>query len=181
MQDDVLKYDYDDKNANTMLDIEDFFTLLSDEPWGSFAGTKINKTRYLLLKLDILMGGENTRLHFERTSSSVEHLMPRKIKNSKWKVKQEDHNEWVHSLGNIVLIDRKKNSAFSNKSYQEKKEIYKSVIEARANTNYVFIKYPQWNIEAIKQNQKRIETVLRQYYEGNSIETFLEIKKSIKS
>ncbi|BBM83350.1 DUF262 domain-containing protein [Candidatus Uabimicrobium amorphum] len=181
LQDDVLKYDYDDKNANTMLDIEDFFTLLSDEPWGSFAGTKINKTRYLLLKLDILMGGENTRLHFERTSSSVEHLMPRKIKNSKWKVKQEDHSEWVHSLGNIVLIDRKKNSAFSNKSYPEKKEIYKSVIEARANTNYVFIKYPQWNIEAIKQNQKRIEKVLRQYYEGNSIETFLEIKKSINS
>jgi len=50
INDDVLKYEYEDPNtSSTKLDINTFFNLLENQQWGSFAGSRINKTRYLLL------------------------------------------------------------------------------------------------------------------------------------
>ncbi|MCB0209454.1 MAG: DUF262 domain-containing protein [Anaerolineae bacterium] len=173
---DVLKYDYDDEKASTIINIEEFFDLLKDEDLGSYAGTRINKTRYLLLKLDLIHGALTTSLQFDRKISSVEHIMPRKIENSNWHIDPEFHSQYVHKLGNLVLIDRKKNSSMSNKKYLDKKEIYANCIETRANTNYIFMSYPEWTKENLLHNQSRIEHLFRYYYEGNSFEAILEYK-----
>lgn len=175
---DVLRYDYDDAKASTTIDIEEFFELIKNEDWGSYAGTRINKTRYLLLKLDLLYGALTTTLQFDRKLSSVEHIMPRTIENSNWHVDPEFHNQHIHKLGNLVLVDRSKNSSMNNKRYSAKKEIYANYIETRANTNHVFMTYPEWTKENLLHNQRRVEYVFRYYYEGNSLETVLEYKKS---
>lgn len=178
---DVLRYDYDDKQAATTINIEDFFEMLDTEEWGSFAGTRINKTRYLLLKLDILQGSITTQLQFNRAATSVEHLMPRKIEGTDWGniVTLDEHKEWLHRLGNIVMIDRKKNASLSTRIFEEKKERYKSSIETRAHTNYTFMTYEKWNTSCIQKNHTRITDILRSYYTGNSVETFLTLKKSL--
>lgn len=175
---DVLRYDYDDEKASTIVEIEEFFEMLRNEDWGNYAGTRINKTRYLLLKLDLLHGALTTTLQFDRKISSVEHIMPRKIENSNWHIDSDFHSQHVHKLGNLVLIDRKKNSSMSNKHYSAKKEVYANFIETRANTNYVFMTFGEWTKESILHNQARIEHLLRSYYEGNSFESILEYKKS---
>jgi hypothetical protein len=175
---DVLKYDYDDEKASTRIDIEEFFEMLKNEDWGSYAGTRINKTRYLLLKLDLLYGAPTTILQFDRSVSSVEHIMPRTIENSNWHVDSEFHSQYVHKLGNLVLLDRAKNSSMNNKPYSAKKEIYANFIETRANTNYVFMTYPEWGQESLLHNQSRVEHLFRYYYEGNSLESILEYKKN---
>lgn len=175
---DVLKYDYDDEKASTKIDIEEFFYMIKNEDWGSYAGTRINKTRYLLLKLDLIYGAPTTILQFDRKVSSVEHLMPRTIENSNWHVDLEFHRQYVHKIGNLVLVDRTKNSSMYNKRYSAKKEIYANYIETRANTNYVFMTYPEWTKENLLHNQSRIEHLFRYYYEGNSLETILEYKKN---
>jgi len=175
---DVLRYDYDDEKASTVINIEEFFDMLRNEDWGSYAGTRINKTRYLLLKLDLLHGALTTKLQFDRKFSSVEHIMPRKIENSKWPTDKEFHSQYVHKLGNLVLIDRKKNSSMSNKPYADKKNIYANYIETRANTNYVFMTFSKWTSDELISNQSRIEHLLRSYYLGNSFESLLEYKKN---
>lgn len=173
----VLRYEYDDPNASTKIEIEELFEMFDTEDWGGFAGTRINKTRYLLLKLDMLSGSPYHPIRFDRKSSSVEHLMPQKIKKPAWDISPEEHQEWVHRLGNIVLLDIKKNSSIKNSSYSNKKKKYKSAIESRNNTNFVFIHYPEWGIETIRHNHERALNMLKAYYLHNSL---LDMKEWIK-
>lgn len=183
LNDPCLRYDYYDEEISSEkpIKIEEFQNLLEREKWGSFSGTRVNKTRYLLLKLDLLMGNVNTILQFNKDSSSIEHIMPQKIEGTEWNVDLVIHKEWVHRLGNLSLIDKNKNSSMSNKLFTYKKDKYQGAIETRANTNYIFMKNLSWNIEAIEANHKRIINLLIQYYEGNSLKTFLQIKKSLNS
>lgn len=129
------------------------------------------------------MGGTNTILQYgnKGKSPSIEHLMPQRIEALKWNIDPEDHKEWVHKLGNLILIDKNLNSSLSNSSFNEKRKKYQSSIESRANTNYIFITHNEWDLDAIKTNHKRTVNLLKQYYEGNSLETFYQIKKQLKT
>lgn len=168
----ILEYGYQDEKASTAVDIEEFLDLLDHEDWGAYAGQRINKTRYLLLKIDLLSSNLNSRIYFDKTTASVEHLMPRNLLAiPENEISELDHRKWVHRLGNIVLIDRKKNSSLSNKNFFEKKKRYKGSIESRPNTNYVFMSYDNWNIEDIRENHYRVFDLLKNYYVGNSFET----------
>jgi hypothetical protein len=177
LNDDVLRYDYRDDKANTFISLEKFFNLLDEEQWGSFSGSRINKTRYLLLKLDLLVGNLNNRLQFNKSFASVEHIMPQKIKLADWTIDEEAHQQWLHLLGNIVLVDKKKNASLSNASFLVKKQKYSSYIEGRANTNHVFIAHQEWTEESIRKNHERVTGFLKDYYTGNSLKTLKEIKK----
>lgn len=181
LNDPVLTYSFIDESSSAKpIDITEFYKTLDNEIWGSFAGTKINKTRYLLLKLDLLRISIYDNLQFNKTRSSVEHIMPRKISFPDWDIDKDEHFDWVHRLGNIVLIDKRKNSSLSNLKYDVKVEKYKKDIEARANTNYVFMTYNnQWNINTIKDNHDRVLKILKRYYEENSIEAINKIKNMV--
>lgn len=177
LEDSVLRYDYQDEKANSQIDIDKFFSLLDEERWGSFSGTRINKTRYLLLKLDLLTGNLNTKLQFNKALASVEHILPQKSTVPAWNVSEDEHNEWLHRLGNIVLVDMKRNASLSNSSFIDKRHKYSGYIEGRANTNHVFMNNQQWNAEDIKQNHTRVVNLLKDYYIGNSLQALKEIKK----
>lgn len=183
LNDPCLRYDFYDEEISSEkpINIEEFVSLLDTEKWGGFSGTRVNKTRYLLLKLDLLMGNAATILQYNKDSSSIEHLMPQKIEDTEWKIDPIKHKEWVHRLGNLSLIDKNKNSSLSNKLFNDKKIKYQGAIETRANTNFIFITNPDWNIDAIETNHKRSINLLTQYYEGNNLKTFLQIKKNLNS
>jgi hypothetical protein len=175
----VLKYEYQDEKASTAVDIEYFLNFLDNEKWGEYAGQRINKTRYLLLKIDLLSSSLNSKIYFDSSTSSVEHLMPRKLGGeSLLNVSDLDHKKWIHRLGNIVLVDRKKNSSLSNKEFNDKKMKYKGSIENRANTNYIFMTYSEWSIETIRENHYRVFDLLKKYYLGNSFETVKTLLKN---
>jgi len=177
LQDSVLRYDYQDEKANTIINIDKFFLLLDEEKWGSFSGTRINKTRYLLLKLDLLTGNLNNKLQFNKSFASVEHIMPQKPVVPAWNIPEEVHQAWLHRLGNIVLVDMKKNASLSNSSFLDKRHKYSTYIEGRANTNNVFITYQQWDANTIQQNHSRVVNLLKAYYTGNSLQALKDIKK----
>lgn len=184
LEDECLKYEFYDEaqSSEKPIDLNEFFQVLDAEKWGSFAGTRVNKTRYLLLKLDLLMGSLSNQLQYNKDSSSIEHLMPQNLKNNAWNINQEEHRDWVHRLGNLVLIDKNKNASLSNKSYTEKKNKYHGgAIEARPNTNYIFSTNVSWDIDTIRQNHMRVTNLLRKYYTGNSVRTLLDLKKSLAS
>jgi len=104
--------------------------------------------------------------------------MPQKPSKDKWQIPTEDHEYWLHKLGNITLIDRRKNSSLSNSTFEVKKEKYSNFIENRANTNYVFIKYNEWNVDSIINNHNRQINMLKKYYLGNNLQTLNEMRKS---
>lgn len=181
LNDTCLRYDFYDEEISSEkpISLDEFSVMLENEKWGSFSGTKINKTRYLLLKMDLLMGNASTILQYNKDSSSVEHLMPQNIENTSWAIDSSKHKEWVHRLGNLVLIDKNKNASLSNKLFNEKKVKYQGAIETRANTNFIFITNNDWDLDKIAENHNRTILLLRQYYEGNSLKSFMQIKKSL--
>lgn len=183
LNDPCLRYDFyeEETSSEKPINIEEFVSLLDTEKWGGFSGTRVNKTRYLLLKMDLLLGNAATILQYNKDSSSIEHLMPQKIEETEWKIDPLKHKEWVHRLGNLSLIDKNKNSSLSNKLFNDKKVKYQGAIETRANTNFIFITNSDWNIEKIEANHKRTINLLTQYYKGNNLKTFLQIKKSLNS
>jgi hypothetical protein len=80
----------------------------------------------LLLRLDRLMSDGSASYQHEVVS--VEHVMPQQpAPNSQWAAWVPDkavHQLWVHRLGNLALLSRKKNSSASNRDFTWKKSAY---------------------------------------------------------
>lgn len=172
LQCEELNYAFQANNASTQLNPQEFFDLLYHETFGAFGGSKINKTRYLLLKLDLIMGSPRHTLHFNKHSCSIEHLMPRKLQ-ADHHYNNAFHKKMLHKLGNLILLDKKKNSSLCNADYHVKKSKYKDAVESRVNTNYVFLTYEQWREQDIDQNHIRVVEKLKEYYQQNQLAYFL--------
>ena len=166
-----LAYEYQHQQSKTDMTVEEFRELLDTEFWGAFGGTKLSKTRYVLLKLDLLHGSPQTRLDFNRAQSSVEHVMPRKPSDAYAGVDPEDHAEWVHRLGNLVLLDQKKNSSLSNADYKTKWDRYQKAFEARPYTQSVFMRHNGLGASSTSRSSTTTPwTSSLDYYRANSLE-----------
>ena len=84
--------------------------------------------------------------------------------NTDWSIEEEEHKLWVHRLGNLALLDRRKNSSMSNSTFNLKKDKYQEAIEGRSNTSHIFMKYSEWNLNNIESNHKRTISLLKDYY-----------------
>jgi len=173
----VLDYDYTDPNANTLVKIQDFFDLLDNENWGNYSGTRINKIKYLLLKLDLINGNKNSKINYQQQNSSLEHILPKSIEKTTWAISLKDHEIWCNRLGNLVLLDRRKNASISNSLYIIKKQKYSDSVESRAYTNKLFISYNSWTINDLMKNHREAVEQLKKYYLGNSLETLFSFHK----
>ncbi|CAG0972176.1 hypothetical protein PHYC_01309 [Phycisphaerales bacterium] len=81
---------------------------------------------YVLLRLDgLLSEGEASYAH---KIISIEHVLPQTPEeDSDWAMNFPDDEEreaWVHRLGNLVLLSRKKNSSARNYDFEKKKTKY---------------------------------------------------------
>lgn len=110
----------------------------------------------LLLRLDHLMSDGSASYQHEVVS--VEHVMPQQpAPNSQWAAWVPDnalHQLWVHRLGNLALLSRKKNSSASNRDFAWKKSTYftKGGTSAFALTTQV-LQHAEWTTEVMQQRQ----------------------------
>lgn len=80
----------------------------------------------ILLRLDALVSdGSKTMSHQQVT---VEHVLPQQPRQEsdwvKWVPNTQERALWVHRLGNLALLNRKKNSSASNYDFARKKDAY---------------------------------------------------------
>lgn len=110
----------------------------------------------LLLRLDHLMSDGSASYQHEVVS--VEHVMPQQpapgSQWSEWVSDKTQHQLWVHRLGNLALLSRKKNSAASNRDFAWKKAAYftKGGTTAFALTTQV-LQHADWTVEVMQQRQ----------------------------
>lgn len=82
--------------------------------------------RYVLLRLDELIAN-NPGVKFDHKIITVEHVLPQSpALDSDW-VKhfdEEQRREWTHKLGNLLLLNRQRNSAAQNYDFAKKKTKY---------------------------------------------------------
>ncbi|MEL7141936.1 MAG: DUF262 domain-containing protein [Cyanobacteria bacterium J06573_11] len=81
--------------------------------------------QYVLLRLDCVLA--DGAASYDYKTITVEHILPQNPKaDSQWVdwFKYKDQSEYVHKIGNLTLLSRKKNSQAQNYEFAKKKEKY---------------------------------------------------------
>ena len=113
----------------------------------------------VLLRLDSLVSGGGASYSFDTVT--VEHVLPQNPAPEsnwvKWFPDPASRMSWVHRLGNLALLTRKKNSAAGNYDFAKKKDAYftKGGVSPFALTTQV-IKHSIWSEDVVKARQAEL-------------------------
>jgi hypothetical protein len=134
--------------------------------------------KYVLVRLNELLA--SAPVHFNPKIMTVEHVLPQNPRqDSTWTAEftEAERNYWVHRLGNLVLLDRKKNSEAQNFDFEVKKKRY--FRSASGVTPFTLtmgvIDTNVWTPTVIKTRQRRMLGVLADAWDiardsdGNSL------------
>ena len=122
---------------------------------------------FILLRLDAALSeGEAT---YQFPTITVEHVLPQNpASNSVWlrNFTNGEQEKYVHRLGNLVLLSRRKNSEAQNYDFQKKKEKYFTTntgVSPFALTTQV-LQEDEWTPAVIERRQKKLIAVLKQVW-----------------
>lgn len=90
-----------------------------------FAGIRYNKNdqnsriivRYILAEIDEHLAGK-VATGFDPAKVNIEHIVPQQ--SSKWKLTAKEIKPYVHTLGNLLIVSEKTNSAMGNEPFEVK-------------------------------------------------------------
>lgn len=150
--------------ADAVVSKDDLFAYNRDELRTRLLGDVYHEryAKYLLLKVEYLMGSPNQRFPpFSRIS--VEHVLPQTPPDgSDWHkaFTAEQRKQWTHKLGNLVLLSRNKNSSQGNKTFDDKKANYfQSSIEVFPAIGKV-LQEKEWTPKVLELRQKDVVDLL---------------------
>ncbi|MBY0053380.1 DUF262 domain-containing protein [Brevibacillus agri] len=127
-----------------------------------YTDLKDTAKRYLLLRLDSLLTAGQP--YYDYSVITVEHVLPQTPKpNSDWLQHFPNPSEYVHKLGNLVLLTRAKNAQAKNYDFQKKKASYfqtSNGISSFALTTQV-IQEKEWTPDVLKKRQKKLIDLLK--------------------
>lgn len=136
----------------------------------------------LLLRLDRLMSDRSAT--YQHDVVSVEHVLPQQpAPNSQWLSWVPDvqaHQVWVHRVGNLVLLSRKKNSAASNYEFEKKKSAYftRTGVSSFALTTQV-LQHNIWNVEVMQHRQEEILRTLELHWRLENRKSKAEVARDL--
>ena len=111
----------------------------------------------------ILMDIENgsTKEILSTDNLTIEHLMPQKLSEDWLHVSQEEHERFLHTLGNLTITGY--NSELSNKSFTEKKQIIENYSKANVLNKDVTDK-DKWGGNTIQARAERLSKIITERY-----------------
>jgi hypothetical protein len=121
----------------------------------------------LLLLLDELLSDDSFSYNYPVIS--IEHVLPQNPRNDsiwrEWWPNEDTRNSWIHKIGNLTLLSRRKNSSAGNLDYEEKLEKYFVV---GGISNFGLNKDIQsgliWNEDLLALRQERLVQKLLDYF-----------------
>lgn len=121
--------------------------------------------RYVLVRLDAALSEGEASYNF--SNITVEHVLPQNPgANSewmKWFPSEQERDQYVHRLGNLVLLSSAKNTLAQNYDFDVKKQKYfttKTGVSPFALTTQV-LREQEWTPEVIARRQKELINVLK--------------------
>lgn len=132
---------------------------IDDESFKNVFTTKTfdtRKTKEKKLVRYILVSFENQKFNKNyyplETDATIEHIFPENYMNSEYRIDEA----MLYRLGNLTLLEPKLNRECGNKSFEEKKEIYK-------NSQYELTKelsdFEEWEVDTIRQRQAKLANI----------------------
>lgn len=150
-------------------DKQEVLDILNDDV---YINLKDSVKRYVLLRLDSLL--TNGQPFYDQSVITVEHVLPQNpAQGSDWLINFNDPVEYVHKLGNLVLLTRSKNSRAKNYDFEKKKTSYfqmKNGVTSFALTTQV-IQEKEWTPIVLEKRQKKLINLMKSAWK-------LEVKKS---
>jgi len=118
--------------------------------------------KYLLIRAEIQSAELTSPREF--APRSIEHVLPQKPKDdSKWTTdfSREQISKLVHTVGNLVLLSKSKNSSAQNKEFVDKKATYLSPRVSDYPRSVETLAYDEWTPAVIQaRTEKFAESVL---------------------
>lgn len=122
------------------------------------------RLRYVLTRLDALLAN-GPGVAYTYSLISVEHVLPQNPKDdSVWTRAFDDgqRDKWTHRLGNLLLLNKRKNSEANRKEFDEKKSTY--FLSANGTVTFALtsqvLAEPAWNVAVVEGRQAKLLKVL---------------------
>lgn len=125
--------------------------------------------KYVLLLVDSILA-DDPGATYEHATISVEHVLPRNpAADSQWTLDFDDEQRtyWTHRLGNLLLLNRRKNSQANNFEFSRKKETYftsRGGVSVFALTTQV-LNESAWTPSVIERRHGQLLALLRTHWE----------------
>ncbi|MDQ0221427.1 DUF4357 domain-containing protein [Peribacillus cavernae] len=133
-----------------------------------YVDLKDTARRYILLRLDSLL--TTGQPYYNHSVITVEHVLPQTPEaGSEWFENFERPEEYVHKMGNLVLLTRVKNSQAKNYDFQKKKTSYFQSyggVTSFALTSQV-VQMTEWTPSVVEKRQKQLVQLLTKAWELN--------------
>ncbi|BAD59294.1 DUF262 domain-containing protein [Nocardia farcinica] len=132
---------------------------------------KTERARYVLLRLDEILAN-NPGATYSHSIISIEHVLPQNPKQgSHWMrdFTPEEREYWTHRLGNLLLLNRRKNSQVRNYDFAAKKSKYFTTSTGSAVfalTTQV-LGYDEWTPAIVEKRQRELTDLLVREWELN--------------
>jgi uncharacterized protein with ParB-like and HNH nuclease domain len=131
---------------------EEVLTLLRGDVYG------LSSAQAILLRLEEGMQDVSVTKTYGG-SLTIEHVLPQALKETYWieRFSTEEHQKWLHKLGNITLLCGKKNSKAQYYDFPKKKAIYlKRNEKVSFDLTKEICEEADWTIAEIEKRQKRL-------------------------
>lgn len=154
--------------ASSPLQLSDTeYRLLLQELNGEVYRQVPQRRLYILLRLDsALSDGSAT---YDHSVISIEHVLPQNTppgsKWCEWFPTQNLRDHWLHRLGNLLLLNHKKNSSASNYEFDKKKTAYftKGGVSPFPLTTQA-VGEKEWTVPVVEARQKALLDVLKKVW-----------------
>lgn len=128
--------------------------------------------KHVLLRLDEVLADADASYNY--VSISVEHVLPQNpFPDSEWVEwfpDLEEREQYVHRIGNLVLLSRRKNAQARNYDFAKKKRTYfltaKGIAPFALTTQVV--SESQWTPDVVRRRQQALMSKLREIWRLNS-------------
>ena len=123
------------------------------------------RRKYIILRLDSFVSDGAASYNSEVLS--IEHVLPQTVNNGEWAEwwpNEEAREKWLHRIGNLVPLNRRKNSQAQNYDFAKKKSKYfvsDNEVSSYALTTPV-ISHKQWKEEDIEKRQQMLLEVFKE-------------------
>ncbi|CCW13719.1 DUF262 domain-containing HNH endonuclease family protein [Rhodococcus aetherivorans] len=134
---------------------------------GDIYRMQTRRARYVLLRLDELLA-KDPGATYNHKIISIEHVLPQNPKNSsQWRVDftDEQRAELTQKLGNLLLLNHRKNSQANNYDYVTKKKKYFDTGSAVFALTTQVLEQDTWTPAVVEKRQQELTALLAKEWE----------------
>lgn len=138
---------------------------INDESFVNMFSTKILNTKsskkmvkYILCHLDQQVASSEIMPDYNNSKITIEHILPEKAED-RWNefFTDEDKTNYTYRIGNLTLLEHKKNREAANKGFTEKSEIYETSKFKMTQD----IKFDEWDVSVLRNRQQSLAQIAK--------------------